>query len=100
VEFSPSDRGEGLARAPLTRISVAGFAFEIEGSTHLRPQTTLQGLKLHIGRCVLEGQGVVRSVATVDGGRTEVGCLFHPESSESEDRWTAVVAGIEAVQGI
>lgn len=100
VEFSHPD-GQGAVRAALTRISIAGFAFLLEGPLQdFQPETCLPDMRLHVGPCVLEGQAVVRSItaATESGG--EIGCLFHPETRESEERWVALIAGIEAVSGL
>jgi hypothetical protein len=100
VEFAHPD-GQEPVRAALTRISIAGFAFQFEGPLHdFQPETCLPGLRLHVGPCVLEGQAVVRSIISTHASGGEVGCLFHPETRESEERWMALIAGIEAVQGV
>ena len=99
MEFCRLELDGDATHANLTRISVAGFAFEVEGLVNgYPPGTQLYDVRIHVGPCVLEGQAVVRSVTAIGEGG-EVGCLFHPNSRESEERWMALVAGIEAVQG-
>lgn len=95
----PHPLGAGrILRGELTLISVSGLAFEVEADAGaFAPGTGLAGVAVRVGHCVLSGKVQVRASKPVgDGTRAEVGCLFVPDSLETERRWMAVVAGIEA----
>lgn len=85
----------GAQEATLTTLSVAGLAYEVDGPSAHEPGTRLVGLEVRVGNCTIQGDAVVRSSIELGPGRFEVGCLFFPASSAEEDRWMAVIAGIE-----
>lgn len=100
VEFAQPDSGSGTACESLTRLSVAGFAFETEQAPEkIPPGMRLVDVRLVVGPCVLQGEAEVRSTQSLVGSNYEIGCLFYPATRECEDRWLAVVAGLEAAAG-
>jgi hypothetical protein len=88
-----------MARAELTRISIAGLAFDIDrGAERFSQGMRIQEVTLRIGPCTVRGEVLVRSAMAAHGGRTQIGCLFFPDTHDSERSWTALIAGIEAAQ--
>ena len=80
----------------LKMISASGFAFEsMDDAPTLREGDQFRAVTIRVGDCVLKGDVVVRNFRQADAG-LEIGCLFHPQSPEWEDRWMTLLAGIEA----
>lgn len=99
VESTMPLAASGEARAVLTRVSVSSFAFEVDGiHPELEVGTRLAAVTVCVGDCTLHGDAVVRSTAKA-GDRSEIGCLFYPESPSGEERWMALISGIEATEG-
>ena len=93
------ESGDRTTRADLTRISIAGLAFDIEGGAEKFSQgMRLKAVTVQIGPCTLSGDLLVRSTMVGQGPRTQIGCLFVPDTHESEKGWMALIAGIEAAQ--
>jgi len=99
VQFSDPGAVGGTTRAELTRISIAGLAFDIDrGAEKFSQGMRLKGVTVRIGSCTLGGDLSVRSAMPGADSRTQIGCLFFPDTHESEKSWMALIAGIEAAQ--
>ena len=97
VRFS-LDTGPGRDHeGALTQVSVAGIGFGMTGGPPMTPGTVLRGATVTIGLCEIKGDLSVRQCRHVSDSSTEVGCLFYPSSTESEERWIAVLSGMDAV---
>ncbi len=83
--------------AALTRISVAGLAFETTSEPTLDVGAIVAGVTVRVGDCRLRGDLVVQALATT-APPVEVGCLFYPAAPADADRLMALIAGIEAAR--
>lgn len=90
----------GALEAALTTLSVSGLAFEVEGDPTTTPGTRLAPMTVRAGDCSIRGDALVRSVKVLGAGRFEIGCLFVPESAAAEDRWMALISGVEVALGM
>ena len=85
--------------AALTKISAAGVAFVLETPVAgLRAGSSLSGVQLRVGECVLRGDISIRDVRALDGAASEIGGVFLPASREVETRLMALLAGIGAAE--
>lgn len=95
----PNPHADGRSRARLVRISVSGLTFELpRASVKLERGAWLENVTIRVGECVLHGEAQVRNLTRIADTRTEVGCLFLPEARGSEDKWLALIAGIDATR--
>ena len=95
MEWSAPDRLDAVVRAPVAAVSVAGLAFQVEGSLNsFRPGCGIDGVSVRFGGCRIHGDLVVRNSNPLDDGRIEVGCLFYP-TAKDEDRWMTLLTGID-----
>ena len=90
----------GSKEAALTILSVSGLAFEVEGEPTCTPGTSLGATIVRAGVCSIRGDAMVRSVKPLGAERFEIGCLFVPDSAAAEDRWMALVSGVEVALGL
>lgn len=96
VEFPAPASARLGESAALLRVSVAGLAFRTGGLVELEAGEAFKGVTVRVGSCRLTGDLVVRSVVPAEKGGTEIGCLFDPSGRESTERWSGIIAGIEA----
>ena len=99
VEFGTGGSGSRDRRADLTWISVAGLTFEADGDPDIEPGTLLEAVTVCVGECEVEGELSVKSVRRVNESRVETGCLFYPSSHAEAEKWSTVVAVIQATCG-
>ncbi len=97
VEFEIDDSGDGLLRGDLTSVSVAGLTFEVDTDAKIEKGTMLQAATVLIGECAIEGDLAVRHVRQMNESRTETGCVFYPSSHVGAEKWSAVVAVMQAI---
>lgn len=97
VEFEIDDSGNGLLRGDLTAVSVAGLTFEVDTDAALEKGTMLEAATVLIGECAIEGDLAVRYVRRMNESRTEAGCMFYPSSHTGAEKWSAVVAVMQAI---
>jgi hypothetical protein len=97
VEFEIGDSGNGRRRADLTSLSVAGLTFEVDTDVGMEQGTLLQAATVLIGECAIEGDLAVRHIRLVADSTIETGCVFYPSSHAGAEKWSAVVAGMQAV---
>lgn len=90
----------GALEAVMTTVCVAGLGFEVEGDPICTPGTRLAPMTVRAGDCAIRGEAVVRSVRVLGAARFEIGCLFVPESPAAEDRWMALISGVEIALGL
>jgi hypothetical protein len=97
VEFADPRRERASILGELRRISAAGLAFETDGrASDYPPGTRLGDAVLRVGPCELRGDLVVCNATPLQATSVLFGALFYPVSPETEDRLTALIAGIEA----
>ena len=96
VEFDSGRPGGGRVRADLTDVSVAGVTFELDAGSSFKKGEILSNASAHVGDCVVEGELLVKHSELVHETRLEVGCLFYPSSQLDEEKWSAVLAGLQA----
>ncbi len=97
VEFEIDDSCNGQRRGDLTSVSVAGLTFEVDTDAGMEQGTMLQAATVLIGECAIEGELAVRYIRRVNESTIETGCVFYPSSHAGAEKWSAVVAGIQAV---
>jgi len=97
VEFEIGDSGNGRRRGDLTSLSVAGLTFEVDTDVGMEQGTLLQAATVLIGECAIEGDLTVRYARLVADSTFETGCVFYPSSHAGAEKWSAVVAGVQAV---
>ena len=97
VEFETDDPSNGPRRGDLTSVSVAGLTFEVDTDAVLEKGTMLQAATVLIGECAIEGDLAVRYVRRMNESRIETGCVFYPSSHVGTEKWSAVVAVMEAL---
>lgn len=90
----------GSLEAALTTLSVSGLAFEVDGDPTCMPGTRLTSITVRAGDCAIRGDALVRSVKVLGTAHFEIGCLFVPESAAAEDRWMALISGVEVALGM
>ncbi len=99
VEFGTRGSGSRDRRADLNWVSVAGLTFEADADPDIEPGTLLEAATVCVGECEVEGELSVKSVRRVNESRLETGCLFYPSSYAAAEKWSAVIAVIQAVCG-
>ena len=62
------------------------------------PAARLSDVVIRVGPCALPGEVSVKYTRRVDGSTTEIGGLFVPASTEVEERWMTLIAGIAAAR--
>lgn len=82
--------------AALTRISVAGLAFETTAPPAFEVGEVIKDVTVRIEDCRLQGDLVVQDLSMPVSYSVEVGCLFYPATPGDGDRLMALIAGIEA----
>ena len=97
VEFEIDDSGNGQMRGDLTSVSVAGLTFEVDTDLDMEQGSLVQAATVLIGECSIEGDLAVRFVRRVNESRIETGCVFYPSSHVGTEKWSAVVAVMEAL---
>ena len=97
VEFEIDDSSNGPLRGDLTAVSVAGLTFEVDTDAALEKGTMLEAATVLIGECAIEGDLAVRYVRRMSESRTEAGCMFYPSSHTGAEKWSAVVAVMQAI---
>ena len=98
VEFPEPLSGTKDLSAVLTRISVAGLAFETTSSPTLHAGAIIKGVTVRVGDCRLHGDLVVQYLETAKSPDVEAGCLFYPSGAPDADRLMALIAGIEVAR--
>jgi len=98
VDFEAGDSGVGQHRAELVEASVAGMTLELDAGPSFDSGEILRNAAVHIGECVVEGELFVKHTESVHESRLEVGCLFYPSSQLDEEKWSAVLAGLQAAR--
>jgi hypothetical protein len=99
VEFECGGSDEGRLRADLVDVSVAGVTFHLDAGPSIEKGAILSNVSAHLGDCVVEGELLVKHREPVGRSRLEVGCLFYPSSQLDEEKWSAVIAGLQAAKG-
>jgi len=99
VEFEPGGSGDGRLRADLVEVSVAGVTFKLDAGPSIEKGAILSNTSAHVGDCVVEGELLVKHSTPAGNSGLEVGCLFYPSSQLDEEKWSAVLAGLQAAKG-
>ena len=97
VEFEIDDSSNGPLRGDLTSVSVAGLTFEVDTDADMEKGTLVQAATVLIGECAVEGDLAVRYNRRKSESTTEIGCVFYPSSHAGAEKWSAVIAGMQAV---
>lgn len=97
VALEPPEPNKARSWVALIQMSVCGLSFELDGDApEIVSGQCLEGLTVRIGQCLVQGDALVRSTASRGASGLEVGCLFYPASPDDQERWMAVIAGLEA----
>jgi hypothetical protein len=100
VEIPPAAGRPAPIAAALTKISIAGIAFETDQSAaFLTPGSSLRGVRIRIGDCVLTGDVAIRDTRATSAARMEIGGVFVPANDEVEMRLMALLSGFAAALG-
>ena len=92
-------RNEPPTIAIVTVISLAGVGFRVDAMrADLETGALVDGARIRIGECEIEGRLAIREVHPVKPTEIEVGALFFPSDHEGEGRLMALIAGIEAAR--
>jgi hypothetical protein len=99
VEF---DDAAGRRRSfTLTDISVAGISFTIapgDGAAALEAGSTLEGVRVRVRDCVVEGELVtMHMTAREDGGHT-CGALLYPSTDADLIKLKSLITGMESAE--
>ena len=99
VEFTSGGPDDRRLRADLVAVSVSGVTLEMDSGPSFENGAIFHNASAHVGDCVVEGELLVKHSEPVDASRLEVGCLFYPSSQLDEEKWSAVLAGLQAARG-
>ena len=99
MEFDVDGVDGGRHRADLVEVSVSGLTFELDAERDIEKGAILPRASAHIGDCVVEGELLVKHCQRIGTSRLEVGCLFYPASQLDEEKWSSVLAGLQAAKG-
>ena len=100
VELATGDSDGGRHRADIVEASVAGMTLELDPGPSFDSEQVIRDAKVQIGECVVEGELLVKHSEPTRGSRLELGCLFYPSSLLDEEKWAAVLAGLQAARRI
>jgi len=99
VEFESGGTGDRRLRGDLVDVSVAGVTFHLVAGPSIEKGAILSNASAHVGDCVVEGELLVKHSMPSGRSSLEVGCLFYPSSQLNEEKWSAVLAGLQAARG-
>jgi len=98
LEFSHPGPNGRCYDLDVTNISSSGVSFSFEETdelTSLEEGTSLSGVVIGVGECMIRGEMVVMHVTGDTGSRRTCGALFYPATDTDLVQLKGVIAGME-----
>ncbi len=101
VEFAHPGPNGRCYELDVTNISSSGVSFSVEETdelTGLEEGTSLSGVVIRVGDCMIRGEMVVMHVTGDTGSRCICGALFYPATDTDLVQLKGVIAGMEVAE--